>query len=86
MTIYDIECEVECKMVCFSKVKSVKTVLDTSHYLVALVEDKIATMMKTASGGQIIFDGYTVGGQHYVAVFALFMLKCTLMTKGTEYK
>jgi hypothetical protein len=64
----------------------VKTVLDTSHHLVAIVEDKIATMMKTASGGQIIFDGYTVGGQHYVAVFASFMLKCTLMTKGTEYK
>ena len=73
-------------MVRFLKVKLVKTVLDTSHHLVAIVEDKIATMMKTAPGGQIIFGGYTVGGQHYVVVFALFMQKCTLMTEGTEYK
>jgi hypothetical protein len=86
MPIYYIESEVECEMVCFPKVKSVKTVLDTSHHLVAIVEDKIATMMKTAPWGQIIFDGYTVGGQHYMAVFALFMQKCTSMTKGTEYK
>jgi hypothetical protein len=87
MPIYDIECELEREMVRFPKVKSVKTVLDTSHLLVAIVEDKIASMMKTAPGGQIIFDGYTVGGQHYVAVFASFMRKCTsLMNKGTEYK
>jgi hypothetical protein len=43
-------------------------------------------MMKTAPAGQIIFDGYTVGGQHYVVVFALFMQKCTSMAKGSEYK
>ena len=70
MPIYNIECKVECEMVCFSQVKSVKTVLDTSHHLVAIVEDKISKMMKTAQAGQIIFDGYTVGGQHYVAIFA----------------
>jgi hypothetical protein len=86
MPIYDIKCEVEHKMVCFPKVKMVKTVLDTSHHLVAIVEDKISNMMKTAPAGQIIFDGYTVGGQRYVAGFALFMRKCTLMAKGSEYK
>jgi hypothetical protein len=85
MPIYDIECPVERDKVRFPKAKSVKTVLDTSHHLVAIVEEKIATMMKTAPGGQIIFDGYTVGGQHYVAVFASFMWKCTSMNGGTEY-
>ncbi len=63
-----------------------KTVLDTSHHLVAIVEEKISKMMKTAPAGQIIFDGYTVGGQHYVAVFALFMRKCTLIAEGSEFK
>jgi hypothetical protein len=86
MPIYDIECEMECEMVCFPKVKMVKTVLDTLHHLVAIVEDKISNMMKTAPAGQIIFDGYTVGGQHYVAVFASFMRECTSMAKGSEYK
>ena len=37
MPIYDIECEVEHEMVCFPKVKMVKTVFDTSHHLVAIV-------------------------------------------------
>ncbi len=73
-------------MVCFPKVKTVKTVLDTLHHLVAIVEDKISNMMKSAPTGQIIFDGYTVGGQHYVVVFALFMWKCTSMAEGSEYK
>jgi hypothetical protein len=86
MLIYDIECEVEREIVCFPKVKTVKTVLDTSHHLVAIVEDKISNMMKTAPAGQIIFDGYTVGDQHYVAVFASFIQKCTSMAKGIEYK
>jgi hypothetical protein len=29
--------------------------LDTSHHLVAIVEEKISKMMKTAPTGQIIF-------------------------------
>ncbi len=62
MPIFDIECEVEREMVCFSQVKSVKTVLDTSHHLVAIVEEKISKLMKTSLAGQIFFDGYTVGG------------------------
>ncbi len=86
MPIYDIKCEVEREMVCFPKVKTVKTVLDTLHHLVAIVENKISNMMKTAPAGQIIFDGSTVGGQHYVAVFASFMQKCISMAKGSEYK
>ncbi len=86
MPIYDIKCEVEHEMVCFPKMKMVKTVLDTLHHLVAIVEDKISNMVKTAPAGQIIFDGYTVGGQHYVVVFASFMRKCTSMAKGSEYK
>ncbi len=56
MPIYDIECKVECEMVCFPQVKSVKTDLDTSHHLVAIVEEKISKKMKTAPAGQIIFD------------------------------
>jgi hypothetical protein len=41
MTIYfDIECEVEREMVRSPKLKTVKTVLDTLHHLVAIVEDK----------------------------------------------
>jgi hypothetical protein len=86
MPIYNIECKVEREMVCFSQMKSVKTVLNTSHYLVAIVEEKISKMMKTAPAGQIIFDGYTVGGQHYVAVFASFMRKCTSIAEGSEFK
>ena len=87
MPIYDIECEVKREMVCFPQVKLVKTVLDTSHHLVTIVEEKISKMMKTAPAGQIIFDGYTVGGQHYyVAVFASFMRKCTLIAEGSEFK
>jgi hypothetical protein len=86
MPIYDIECEVKREMVCFPQVKSVKTVIDTSHHLVAIVEEKISKMMKTPPAGQVIFDGYTVGGQHYVAVFASFMRKCTLFAEGSEFK
>jgi len=44
MPIYDIECLVERDMVQFPKVKSMKTVLDTSHHLVAIVEEKIGTV------------------------------------------
>jgi hypothetical protein len=84
--IYDIECEVEREMVCFPQVKSVKTVLDRSHLLVAIIEEKISKMMKTAPAGQIFFYGYTVGGQYYVAVFALFMLKCTSIAEWSEFK
>jgi hypothetical protein len=58
MPIYDIECEVEHEMVRYSKVKSVKTVLDTAHNLVEIVEQKISNMMKHAPAGQIMFDGY----------------------------
>jgi hypothetical protein len=87
MPIYDIECKVEHEMVRFPQMKSVKTVLDTSHHCVAIVEGKISKMTKTAPAGQIIFDGYTVGGQHYyVAVFASFMRKCTLIAEGSEFK
>jgi hypothetical protein len=35
-----------------------------------MVEQKISHMMKNAPEGQIIFNGYTVRGQHFVAVFA----------------
>ncbi len=51
MPIYDIKCEVEREMVCFPKVMTVKTVLNTLHHLVAIVEDKISNMMKTAPLG-----------------------------------
>ncbi len=86
MPIYDIECEVEREMVRYGKVKSVKTVLDTAHNLVEIVEQKIVNMMKLAPVGQIIVDGYTVAGQHYVAVFASFMRNCTSITEGNELK
>ncbi len=63
-----------------------KTVLNTSHHLVAIVKEKISKMMKTALAGQIIFVGYTVGGRHYVTVFALLMRKCTSIAEGSELK
>ena len=86
MPIYDVKCAAEREMVHYSKVKLVKTVIDTSHFLMAIVEDKISNMMKTAPASQIIFDGYTVGGQPYVAIFSSFMRKCTSMSESIEHK
>ena len=73
MPIKDIECPIMREHVKYTSVKSSKTVVDTAHYLVSRVEKKIAAMAKGSPKGQLIFDGYTVGGVHYVALFASFM-------------
>ena len=73
MPIKDIECPIMREHVKYTSVKSSKTVVDTAHYLVSQVEKKIAAMAKGSPKGQLIFDGYTVGGVHYVALFASFM-------------
>jgi hypothetical protein len=39
-----------------------------------IVEEKIGRMMKKAPAGKILFDGYTISGQHYAALFASFIL------------
>jgi hypothetical protein len=62
MPIYDIEHKVELELVLFPKVKSVKTVLNTAYCLVKIVKKSISHMIKNAPAGQIIFNGYTVGG------------------------
>ncbi len=73
-------------MMCFPKVKSVKAVLNTAHCLVKIVEQTISHRIKNAPTGKIMFDGYTVGGQHFVAVFASFMCKCNSIAEGSELK
>ena len=67
MPIYDVECKVEREMVCFSKAKAVKTVLNTALCLVEIVEQAISHMMKNEPAVQIMFDGYTVG-EHPVLI------------------
>ena len=73
MPISDVECPIMREHVKYTNVKSSKTVMDTAHYLVSRVEKKIANLAKDSPKGQLIFDGYTVGGVHYVALFASFM-------------
>ena len=70
MAISEVECPVMQEHVKHPYVKDKKTVMDTIHRLVMLVEKKIAAKISKAPKGQLIFDGYTVGGQHYVALFA----------------
>ncbi len=69
----DVECKITRESVKWPQVKSKKTVMDTAHRLVRIVEDKIGNMMAKSEKGQLIFDGYTAAGQHYVGLFASFM-------------
>ena len=84
MAIRDVECSIMRNNVKYPQVKSTKTVMDTAHYLVARVEKKIADMAKKSPKGQLIFDGYTVGGVHYVALFASFMRPVETMKDGWD--
>ncbi len=47
----------------FPKVKTAKTVLDTSHHLVEILNQKISNMMKHALAGQIILMGILLEGK-----------------------
>lgn len=50
--------------------KICKTVLDTGHHVVEIVDEKIVKMMETAPLYQIIFDELTKAGVHYVGLYA----------------
>ena len=47
-----------------------------------IVEQKIAAKISKSPKGQLIFDGYTVGGQHYVALFASCMVPYKVNKEG----
>lgn len=53
-------------------VKTIKIVIETAHFVVRIVEKKIAKMLQDAKCGQIIYDGVTMSNQHYVGVFTSF--------------
>ena len=53
-------------------VKTTKIVVDTMHFLVHIVEQKISLMMKSAPCGQTLHDGCTINSQHYMGVFVAF--------------
>ena len=80
--ISHIDCKIMQALVKYPAVTSSKTVLETGHELVIIVEKKIAKMMKKSPCGQLLFDGYTVGGQHLCGLFASFMVPYT----GVENK
>ena len=82
MAISDVECPIMHEHVKHPEVKCKTTVVDTIHRLVMLVEQKIAAMISKSPKGQLIFDGYTVGGQHYVALFASCMEPYKINNEG----
>ena len=82
MAISDVECPIMQEHVKYPQVKCKKTVVDTIHRLVILVEQKIAAKISKSPKGQLIFDGYTVGGQHYVALFASCMVPYKVNKEG----
>jgi hypothetical protein len=84
MPIHHVEFPIQQDLVLYPHVKSSKTVLDTAHHLVMIVEEKIGRMMKKAPAGQILFDGYTISGQHYVALFASFILPYEVVVGNTK--
>ena len=82
MAISDVECPIMQEHVKYPQVRCKKTVVDTIHRLVILVEQKIAAKISKSPKGQLIFDGYTVGGQHYVALFASCMVPYKVNKEG----
>lgn len=82
MPISDVDCKIMQDTVRYAKVTCSKTVMDTAHRLVRIVEDKISNQISKSSKGQLLFDGYTVAGQHYVGLFASFMEQFKGKKKG----
>lgn len=74
IAICNVDCKLMQSLVKHPEVKSSKTVIETMHELVIIVEEKIAMMMKKAPCGQLIFDGYSYSGQHLCGLFTLFMV------------
>ena len=66
----------------YGAVKSRKTVMDTAHRLVRIVEEKIKAEMEGSPKSQLIFDGYTYCGQHFVGLFASYCEPFIVKTDG----
>ena len=75
MAIKGVECELTRTMVKYPHTKSLKTAKATGLYLCEIVEQKIKKMVDNSQCGQLIFDGWTQNGVHYVALFISFMTK-----------
>ena len=63
--------------------KSTKALKDTGMHISEIVEDKIHSMMDKSPCGQLLFDGCTVNGVHYVGLFASFMTPLKVVYKGS---
>jgi len=74
IAICNVDCTIMRSTVKYPEVKSSKTVIETMHELVIIVEEKIAMMMEKAPCGQLIFDGYSYSGQHLCGLFTSFMV------------
>ena len=66
-----VENEIEISRVNYPKVKITKIVLDTSQYLVEIIKENIAKMLKAAPVCQIIFDELTNSDIHYVGLYVV---------------
>ena len=80
-----VECDIQRELVAYPEVRSTKTVLATAHHLVEIVEQKIAARMKKSPGGQLLFDGYSQYGVHYVALFVSFMYTTEHVVDGVTH-
>ena len=67
----------------YPETKSTKVAKDTGMHVSEIVEDKIRSMMDKSPGGQLLFDGWTVNGVHYVGLFASFMTPFKVVYKGS---
>lgn len=85
MPICDVECSDMRDCVLNNCIKSAATVIETGHHLVEIVEKKIAAMMNTAPAGQLLFDGYSFSGNHYVAIYCSFIRKYKVTVNGIEH-
>ena len=57
----------------YPECKSTKTVLDAAFHLVEIAEEKITKMMKNSDASQVIYDGWTKNGTHFLGVYCSFM-------------
>lgn len=67
-------------------VKTTKIVVNTMHFFVHIVEQKISLMMKKAPCGQTLHDECTINGQHYMSVFASFSREISVRKDGKAVK
>jgi hypothetical protein len=63
-----------------------KTLRETIFKLVELVELRIKEELKSAPGGQIMYDGWTRNATHFLGVFASYMRTVSHVKKGITMK